>query len=340
MTLPELIQGEIDTEGPLPFSRYMELALYHPELGFYARGRVGRRGDFITSPEVGPLFGAVVARALDRWWDELGQPDPFELVEAGAGPGTLARTILNAEPRCRPALRYLAVEPSESQRALHPVEVTSVPEMPEKVDIGVVLANELLDNLPFDLAEWSGSEWREVRLDACEGGLTEVLVPTDLAVETGSDPAPGCRVPVQRAAAQWLAHALSSVRRGRVVVIDYGVPSYPVEPDRRWLRTYRGHDRGADPLDAPGTRDITADVDLAALAAVRPPGEHRSQAEWLVAHGIEALVEEGREYWAEHVASPDLRALAMRSRGIEAEALLEPDGLGGFVVLEWAVGNR
>ena len=83
----------------------MEAALYDPEDGFYASGgSAGRRGDFLTAPEVGPLYGAVLARALDTWWAELGRPDPFVVVEAGAGPGTLARSVLAAAPACLPAL--------------------------------------------------------------------------------------------------------------------------------------------------------------------------------------------------------------------------------------------
>ncbi len=337
MTLVELIRAEIDERGPLPFSRYMELALYHPELGFYARGRAGRRGDFITSPEVGPLFGAVLARALDGWWDELGRPDPFTVVEAGAGPGTLATTVLNAEPRCLDALQYLAVEASESQRAMHPPGVTSPPVMPTSIGTGVVLANELLDNLPFDILEHEGSGWCEVRVGRAGDALTEVLVPAGPPVHVADPLAPGTRVPLQRAAAGWLADALGRLGRGRVLVIDYGVPAYPVGPERVWLRTYRDHERGGSPLDAPGSCDITADLDLTALAQVRPPDRQRTQAEWLRDHGIDELVQEGAEHWAQHAAAPNLRALAMRSRAVEGEALLDPTGLGGFVVLEWEV---
>src|SRR5687768_913076 len=100
MTLVEAaVRAEIERRGPIPFREVVELALYDPAGGFYATGgRAGRRGDFLTSPEVGPLFGAVVARALDTWWDEARSPDPFVVVEAGAGVGTLARSVLGAAP--------------------------------------------------------------------------------------------------------------------------------------------------------------------------------------------------------------------------------------------------
>src|SRR5947207_7066724 len=101
--------------GPLSFADYLDLALYDADGGFYASGgRAGRGGDFLTSPEVGPLFGAVVARALDAWWGELGQPDPFVVVEAAAGAGALARAVLDAGPACSLALRYMLVERSDA----------------------------------------------------------------------------------------------------------------------------------------------------------------------------------------------------------------------------------
>ena len=87
--------------GPLRFDEYVEACLYDPAGGFYASGgAAGRRGDFITSPEVGPLFGAVLARWMDGVWGRLGRPDGFTVVEAGAGHGTLARSVLAAAPAC------------------------------------------------------------------------------------------------------------------------------------------------------------------------------------------------------------------------------------------------
>ncbi|MFM8713464.1 MAG: hypothetical protein ACKOE7_08900, partial [Actinomycetota bacterium] len=93
--------------GAIRFDEFVAIALYG-EHGFYTRGggRAGRRGDFLTSPEVGPLFGAVIARALDTWWVELGRPDPYIVVDAGAGPGTLARAVMATQPRCAHALSY------------------------------------------------------------------------------------------------------------------------------------------------------------------------------------------------------------------------------------------
>ncbi len=168
--LTQALIDEIHRQGPMGFDQVVDRALYDPDHGFYATGgRAGRRGDFLTSPEVGPLFGAVMARALDQWWTELGSPDPFTVVEAGAGVGTLARAVLAAEPACAPALHYVLVERSDALRARHRDHldlidepgamagqagqtgggpwVVSCAELPNGPLTGVVLANELLDNL-------------------------------------------------------------------------------------------------------------------------------------------------------------------------------------------------
>lgn len=325
------------------FDAFVERALYDPERGFYAAGgQAGRRGDFLTSPEVGPLFGAVLARALDAWWHELGEPEPFTVVEAGAGPGTLARTVALAAPECTPALRYVTVERSAAQRAQHPDGVEARADLPDGPLVGVVLANELLDNLAFRLLERGPGAWTEVFVD--DGA--EVLVPLEGAdvppAVVGLDGvAPGARVPVQERSAAWLGEALGLLERGRVVVIDYAgtTASMADRPPGEWLRTYRGHDRGGDPLHAPGTQDVTVEVAVDQLAAVRPPDSDRSQADFLRAHGIDVLVEEGRQLWVERAHLGDLAAIRARSRVTEAEALTDTSGLGAFRVLEWVAGG-
>ena len=230
----------------------MERALYDPEHGFYESGQAGRRGGhFITSPEVGPLFGAVVGRMLDRRWKELGRPDPFTVVDAGAGPGTLARTVAKAEPDCTPVLHWINIERSATGRGTHTVGESS-PVMPEGPITGVVVANELLDNLPLRLFDPEGDEVGEHR------------------------PSPETRLtPRQDQACAWLAQALSVLERGTVVVIDYMSTTEEMasRPWPEWLRTYRGHERGDDPWTAPGTQDITCEVALDQLSAVAlPPG--------------------------------------------------------------------
>jgi SAM-dependent MidA family methyltransferase len=326
--------------GALPFSTFVELALYGPH-GFYTDpaggGGAGRRGDFLTAPEVGPLFGAVVARFLDAEWERLARPDPFTVVDAGAGPGTLARAVLAAQPACAGALRYVAVEVSAPQRTRHPADVESVAALPGEPFDGVVLANELLDNLPFRLAVHDGT-WREAYVVAGpDGTFAEVLsapfdpVPAVLPAAAGH----GARAPLQDAAATWVAQARRLARRGSVVVVDYARPSTALLAGlewRAWLRTYRGHQRGGHPLVDPGDQDITVDV---ALDQLPEPDVARSQGQFLRRWGIDELVEDGRQAWRAAAAAPDLAALRMRSRPNEAAALLDPAGLGGFSAVQW-----
>ncbi len=323
--------------GAVPFSAFMEAALYDETSGFYATGgRAGRRGDFLTSPEVGPLFGAVVARALDSWWRELGEPATYEVVEVGAGPGTLARAVFAARPDCAGALRYTMVERGEAQRRLHPTgpHLSSTGAFPDH-SATIVVANELLDNLPFDLLVYDG-EWREAWVVETAGSFSEILRPCRSV--PGDAPAParhGARVPRQDDAARWVDDMTARLRPGgRLVIFDYcsTTSSMAQRPWREWLRTYRHHERGGHYLQHPGQQDITADV---ALDQLPIPDAVRSQAQWLALHGIDDLVAVGRALWAERGAIGDLEALKARSRVREAEALCDLSGLGAFRVVEW-----
>lgn len=355
------------------------MALYDVDHGFYSGGGGAgrRRGDFITSPEVGPLFGAVMARALDEWWHQLGEPDPFVVVECGAGPGTLAKSIQTAQPACLTATTYALVERSAALRRRHadhlplsapalalgpgggdadddalPVErgtgprFVSLGTMPALSIVGVVLANELLDNLAFGLAERGSGGWLEVRVGLSGDGATfvEELVPASDALvrlldAVVPDAPDGARAPVQTAAVAWLRDVLGHVERGRVVVVDYAstTADLAARPPTTWLRTYRAHERGSAPLEDFGAQDVTVEVCVDQLARIRPPDRDRSQTEFLRAHGIEALVEEGRRTWADRAHLGDLEAIRARSRVNEAAALTDPAGLGAFRVLEWCV---
>jgi SAM-dependent MidA family methyltransferase len=331
-----LLRELIAAHGPVSWSQVMEVALYS-EHGFYAgEGRAGRRGDFLTSAEVGPLFGAVVASAIDAWWDEAGRPATFTVAEAGAGPGTLGRAVRAAEPACATAgaLRYVLVDRAAAQQARHE-GFESVGELSELGPVDVVLANELLDNLGTDLAERTTQGWREVRVGVVDGRLAEVHGEPCLLPGLPEAP-PGARVPVHCDAPGWLDQALRSARR-RVVVVDYcsTTAELATRPWTDWFRTYRGHARGGPPLEALGTQDLTCEVCVDQLALIAPPTADTGQADWLRAHGIEALVEEGRRTWRERAHLGDLAAVRARSRIGEAEALLDPHGLGAFRVLEW-----
>ena len=325
--------------GAIPFSEYMRLALYG-DCGFYTTGgRAGRRGgDFITSPEVGPLFGTVIARALDAWWKELGSPNRFDVVECGAGPGTLARSILAAQPECLGAMHYAAVEISASQRALHPQGVESRETMPEGPITGIILANELLDNLPFRLFVFDGS-WMEAFVSQATGGqFVEVLRTPDTVPSCLPPTAPlGSRAPIQEAAASWVRESLAKITNGRLLLFDYcsaSTPDIALTPWREWLRTYRDQSRGAHYLSDPGSQDITSQVLLDQL----PTGFAAStQAEFLRKWGIDELVGEGTNYWESMKNAPDVAAMKMRSRSSEAVIISDTVNLGCFVVSVWKI---
>lgn len=314
-------------------SEFVERALYDPDTGFYVTGgRAGRRGSsFLTSPEVGPLFGAVVARAVHTWWTDAGEPDEWVVVDAGAGPGTLARSLLanlasvsvegsrqRTQDSFGKAVRMVCVERSVSQRALHPEGVTSLGELPEVAD--VIIANELLDNLPFDILERTDDGWQLV--DVAPDGTT--------SPDSGQP-----RIPLAAAATNWILDARRRLRPGgRLVCFDYADTTTALarRPWTEWVRAFADQQRLDDPLADPGTRDVTVVVPWDQLPA---PTVTATQADWLRHHGIAELVAEGRDHWQAHAAHPDVQAVTMRSRISEAEALADPDGLGGFQVGEW-----
>ena len=352
----------------MSFAQYMDIALYDESIGFYATtGRAGRRGDFLTSPEVGPLFGALLARRLDEEWFALGSPETFVVVEFGAGPGTLARSIAFASPECGSALRYLMVERSAEQRALHAAHLDGWMDDLDAAGVdsfvrnlnpgpqyassstapdgftGVVLANELLDNLAFDIVRHDGERNFE-RLDVHHAGdgLEFVVAPTEVPASLApvlASASVGEWMPLQQQAVHWLMSSIDRLERGVVIAIDYGAPTAEIaaRPEMGWLRTFVGQERGGHPLDAPGSCDITTDVAVDQLGAVVEPTLMATQRQVLERLGINQLVEEGRQVWAEKASAPDVAALRARSRIGEAESLLQSGGLGEFLFLEWTI---
>ena len=324
--------------GAIPFEQFMALALYG-EGGFYQDGgKAGRRGDFITSPEVGPLFAAVIARYLDDCWNELGCPGSFDVVEVGAGPGTLARGIFDAQPKCMAALKYVAVEVSTAQRELHPEFVESVEAFPQREINGVVLAIELLDNLPFKLFVFDGT-WKEAFVALGDGGnFVEVLRDVaDIPSVLPRTATLGARAPIQTAARDWLTMVSTRLGRGRILIFDYcsaSTSEVAASPWREWLRTYKDHGRGEHYLAHPGSQDITVQVMLDQLQNSFSTLTISQQSDWLKHWGIEQLVDEGNQYWENHKHAPNVAAMKMQSRANEAKALTDEPGLGGFVVIE------
>ena len=292
------IADEIRSAGPMTFARFMELALYEPEAGYYSRTGEpahettgpGRRGDFLTAPESHPIFGWAVARHLESVWIALDRPARFVVREHGAGTGALAAGILDGLRRSGSgllaAVRYQAIDSSPARLAALQARLDSLG-LADRLDppddnpaVGVILANELLDALPVHRVEGGpdGSLLeRFVALDPSGSGdsatLTSVLGPPStsalaarLAAE-GISLQPGQPAEVSLDVDRWMADATASLGRGELLVVDYGYPAPELyHPDRgSTLRAYHRHRVHADPLVAIGRQDLTAHVDLTAV---------------------------------------------------------------------------
>jgi SAM-dependent MidA family methyltransferase len=288
--------------GPLTVAAFMDLALYHPDAGYYARAarRSGRAGDFFTSVDVGPLFGGLLAIQIEEMAAILGAT-PFSIVEAGAGNGRLMADIIAALSRRDPALaerlHVVLVEASAAARqqqaaALRPVwsrPFVSTASMPDPFD-GVLVANELLDAFPVHQVVMREDGLRETyvrsataggatlsgspRLETVEGppstpALAEYLDRLGIALE------PGWRAEINLRAVEWMRDVARRLRRGFLIIADYGHEAaelYSVTHAGGTLTTYARHvahgaDAAAGPawLEQPGNHDITAHVDLTTM---------------------------------------------------------------------------
>jgi SAM-dependent MidA family methyltransferase len=287
--LHELIREEItESGGAIPFRRFMELALYHPEHGYYSSGRarVGKEGDFFTSVSVGAIYGRLLASVCREVWVHLDRPAEFTIVEQGANDGRMAADLLGAIDRddkeFSQACRYVITEPfavnEQKQRdRLKDFSsiswVGSLEELPKFT--GIHLSNELLDAFPVDSLRWNGSTWEEECVTSEMGNLawtTRPITDPELAKEAvrlPTDLAEGFRVEVNRGIRPWLTTLHEKLSRGILLTVDYGqagVDRY--EPHRAdgTLLAYQNHQRFDDPLPEPGLRDITAQVDFTELA--------------------------------------------------------------------------
>ncbi|MDH3605832.1 MAG: SAM-dependent methyltransferase [Acidimicrobiia bacterium] len=342
MAVLDSLKHRIMDSGPLYFDEFMNEALYGPG-GFFAGDvlRSVKGGDFLTSPEVSPLFGATLARFVEQERARIGEP--FRLVEVGAGSGSLLASLL-AEIE----VDAWAVEVSPPARLALEAIVPAV-RVADKAETavgrGVVLANELLDNLPMSLAVRRAEGWAEQVVAIGPDGLTLEEVPARPEVGAWADRfsgpvAEGSLVEVQLQAAEWVRTVLNLIGEGALLVIDYGATAEELEPRRvtGTLRTYRSHHLGPDPLHAPGQTDITADVNFTALMAVAEEEgaavELLRQDDLLTDLGLREELSRLRREELELARSGDEMArLQMRSCHTEAQALLNPRGLGDFRAL-------
>ncbi len=331
----------IRSDGPIPFERFMGLALYGPDAFFGGESlRSVKGGDFLTSPEVSPLFGETLAEYVRSEHRRIGEP--FRLVEVGAGSGSLLGPLLRAFPVPTTAVEVSPAAQAALGEGSPGVEVSG--SFPDSTR-GVVLANELVDNLPMALAQRSGGGWRERWVGVDEADLVFVDAPprpevTDWLTAYAGDVAEGGWVEVQLDAARWVSDILGRLDAGSLVLIDYGDTAENLLSRRAdgTLRTYRAHHLGPHPLDEPGETDITADVNFTALldVAARAGAEvslHR-QDDFLASLGLRDRLAGLRRAELDAARSgKDTKRLRLRSLKSEAETLLHPRGLGDFRVL-------
>jgi SAM-dependent MidA family methyltransferase len=290
--LREKIEQEIRAQGPISFSRYMELCLYDTEFGYYSRNAMqfGKAGDFYTSSDVHAVFGRLLARQFDEMWRALGSPESIVVKELGPGRGLFAQDLLDWSEKKFPdffcALQYVLGERSpalrqrieatlgrhlESGKALLSSSPAGTPT--------ILFANEFFDALPVEILTSEGS----LRVDAQDGRFVETWAqasPEELEFldRYSIHPDDGERVEVPLRA-QALMSAAAGFDRGFTVVIDYGYTrdEQLAGRHRGTLKAIRQHSVSANPYEAPGEQDITADVNFTALAAAAETKGFRAQ---------------------------------------------------------------
>ena len=314
----EAIRGAIHDHGPITFAEFMERALYGPG-GFYDDPPVGAHGDFVTSPHVHPVFGAMLGTAVAELSAILGEPEPIRITEVGAGDGTLATQVIGA--LAERDVDYEAIDVSPGARSALAVidgvrAGATLSDAPH-----VVIANELLDNLPFRRVRGD----REVRVGVDGGRFVEVEAAWD------GDPYPADHetiVPV--GAFAFIDRVASSLERGYALLIDYG----DVGTSGGDMHGYRDHRVVEDVLADPGSTDITAGVDFAMIA------NHASQRGLVVFPTVtqhDALIALGFEGWlrgelerqtSQLDAREGLEAVRTWSGRSRATLLVDPSALG------------
>ena len=285
--LGERVLAALERDGPLPFERYMAMALYEPGLGYYVNGlhKFGTAGDFVTAPEQGALFAKAVARQIDEVARQL-KPD-YTLLEPGAGSGALARDLLQALAH-KPA-RYLILEPSAALRAVQRATLAGLaPELSQRVEWitappddgfdGLIVANEVLDALPvaaFSIGPDGPLERCVSVVDARLAWLDQPPRPRLLTALEQLEQALERRLPTGYQSelcldlAGWLDTVTRPLRRGAVLLIDYGYPRseyYLPERSSGTLVCHYRHRAHFDPFVWPGLTDLSAFVDFSAVA--------------------------------------------------------------------------
>jgi SAM-dependent MidA family methyltransferase len=286
MTLRERIAEEIRQRGPISFSRYMEMCLYEPGLGYYAREReqFGKAGDFYTSSDVHAVFGRLLARQFDEMWRAMGAPPQIEIVELGPGRGLFAQDVLDWAAKkfwdFRDALTYRLVEASPGLRdrlqtrfadriSIGKVSVHgTLEELPPWSDASIMFGNEFFDALPVEVVSDRG----ELRIGYENGRFVETFVSASAEELEYLDryavhPDEGERVEARISDEPYMRRIADRVQQGFVVLIDYGYTREELLAGRHrgTVKALRQHAISDTPYEAPGEQDITAHVNFTAL---------------------------------------------------------------------------
>jgi SAM-dependent MidA family methyltransferase len=357
--------------GTIPFRQFMELVLHHPEHGAYGSGRlqVGPRGDFATSPSLGPDFAALLAPQIAQWLQQQPVDQPLALVEAGPGEGDfawdLAKELVAGWPELAARTTLLLLEPNagmaERQRARLgqcplPCQWPSVAELATQPVRGVLLAHEVLDALAVERIEWDGTLWRrqQVALHQVPGADPslrlvpgEPLEPEELVrleslglMQPGSQHPPGWCTELHPEQGPWLRAAAAALESGVLLVIDYALEAwryYAPQRSNGTLMAYRQQQASPDPLQEPGCWDLTAHLCLetleqAALATGWQPLGQCRQGEALLALGLAQ-----RLHGLQQQSGVGLDALLARREALLR--LVDPHTLGDFRWIAFSRGD-
>jgi SAM-dependent MidA family methyltransferase len=310
VTLRQKIEREIRERGPIAFSRYIELCLYDPDLGYYSRKaeQFGKAGDFYTSSDVHAVFGRLLARQFEEMWRGLGSPAQIEILELGPGRGLFAQDVLDWSEKKFPdfsrALHYRLVETSpalrkrlqaalerhfaagrtslssasltlgESTTSVVPNNATLARTLALEVPL-IVFANEFFDALPVEILSPQG----ELRISQKDGRLLETWDAASSEAMEFLDrysvhPEAGERIEASLIAQRYMSQIAATVKRGFMIAIDYGYTRQEQLQGRHrgTISAYRQHSVSANPYEAPGEQDITAHVNFTALTAAAERG--------------------------------------------------------------------
>lgn len=338
--LLEAIRQEIGAAGPMTFARFMELALHHPEHGYYARGpqRLGPSGDYFTAADLGPDFGRCLARLLGKMSDRVPGESAFTVVEYGGGRGLLAADVQAAWDRRR-SLDYVVVDSSAGMRRLAtevaPHARVVSPGQEGGDHDGCALAVELFDALPVHRLRRRKGRLREVFVDSDPAGrLVEregrpVPVAAELAARYGAAAEEGSEAEVCPAAMDQLDRMAGCLRRGFLLIVDYGYEArrlYGPSHRRGTLLAYHRHATNEDVLRRVGGQDLTAHVNWTSLEdhagdlGLRLLGR---VPQWRLLLGLDVLApfeETDERVWNDP---------AQVKRRLQIRQLVHPSGMGG-----------